>query len=122
MEKNLQKLHPLFQKFSEQQKEIQQTTDIIIDVLSNISSDPKECKLKDLPQHFTTQEVIDYLDIHSSNFYRNVHEILLFPVLEIGARKYYLQSDVKKLFISHETGAHTYSKMRKKGENDLPGQ
>ncbi|MBE8721571.1 hypothetical protein [Sphingobacterium pedocola] len=67
-----------------------------------------------LPEHVSVQWAADYLDIHRSNFYRNVDGKLLFRVLQIGIRPYYLKSDVVSLMAKHEKGAHTFSKMAKK--------
>lgn len=71
---------------------------------------------KKLPKYPTTQEVLDALEILSSNFYRNVYEKLLFPVKPIGKQPCYRRAAVikLKLGVTHEPGAHTYSKLRKK--------
>lgn len=115
MEKKLKKLQPLFLKFSQQQEEAQQTVSAIVSLLHLIETEfPCLQAEESLPEYFSAQEVANYLGIHTSNFYRNVHEKLLFPALKIGRRTYYLQNDVRNLFTVHETGAHTYSKKKKK--------
>lgn len=114
MKKKLKKLQPLFLKFSQQQEETRRTVSAIVTILNLIETETPCSQAEALPEHFSVQEVADYLGIHTSNFYRNVHEKLLFPALKIGRRTYYLRSDVRDLFTVHETGAHTYSKKKKK--------
>lgn len=65
------------------------------------------------PEHVTVEWIADFLQIHRSNFYRNVNHKLIKPVLYVGKRPYYLKRDVEKLLRPHETGAHTFSKMKK---------
>lgn len=71
---------------------------------------------KDLPKHMCVQEVIDYLEISRSTFYKEVVGKLLFPVKKIGNRSYYLKADVMMLMARHEKGAWTYSKLAKEKE------
>lgn len=67
-----------------------------------------------VPEHVTTQWVIDYFNISKSTFYEHVHEKLLFPIKKIGNRPYYLKSEVLVILVRHEKGAWTFSKMAKK--------
>jgi hypothetical protein len=73
---------------------------------------------KELPVHVTVEWVITYLEIHRSNFYRNVYRKLIRPVLYVGRRPYYLRSDVEMLLCTHEPGAHTFSKLRKTSDDE----
>lgn len=65
------------------------------------------------PEHVTVDWIADFLQIHKSNFYRNVNHKLIKPVLYIGKRPYYLRQDVHKLLRPHEKGAHTFSKLKR---------
>jgi len=52
----------------------------------------------DIPEHVSVGWIITKLGIGHSTFYRSVHNFLLFPVLKIGNRPYYLKADVLVLF------------------------
>lgn len=52
----------------------------------------------DIPEHVSVGWIITKLGIGHSSFYRSVHNILLFPILKIGNRPYYLKADVLVLF------------------------
>ena len=71
---------------------------------------------RDLPEHMCVQEVINYLEISRSTFYKEVPGKLLSPVKKIGNRSYYLKEDVMMLMVKHEKGAWTYSKLAKEKE------
>jgi len=66
------------------------------------------------PEHVTVDWILNFLQIHRSNFYRNVNDKLIKPVLHVGKRPYYLKKEVLQLLKPHETGAHTYAKAKKK--------
>lgn len=66
-----------------------------------------------LPEHVTINWILDYLNVGRSTFYRRIRNQILFEVCKIGARSYYLKSDVTGLMIRHEKGAWTFSKYLK---------
>ena len=51
-----------------------------------------------IPEYVSIIWILDTLDIKRSTFYRSVNKILLFPVLQVGNRSYYLKADVVALF------------------------
>jgi hypothetical protein len=53
---------------------------------------------EDVPAHVSIDWILIKLDIKRSTFYRSVNNILLFSVLTIGQRPYFLKSDVIQLF------------------------
>ncbi len=58
----------------------------------------EEPLLTDIPEHVSVGWIVTKLGIAHSSFYRSVHNILLFPILRIGNRPYYLKADVLVLF------------------------
>lgn len=72
---------------------LKQLTDITVRYL-NIPG----VMINEVPEHVDTKWVMQTLGITSSTFYRSVNKILLFPVITIGSRPYYLKSDVIFLF------------------------
>lgn len=67
------------------------------ELLSSHLSSP-ESSLGHIPEYVSISWIIDKLDIKRSTFYRSVNQILLFPVLQVGNRSYYLKADVLALF------------------------
>ncbi|WP_400261988.1 hypothetical protein ACFX5U_20790 [Sphingobacterium sp. SG20118] len=67
------------------------------ELLSSHLSSP-ETPLNHIPEYVSIIWIIDKLDIKRSTFYRSVNQILLFPVLRVGKRPYYLKADVIALF------------------------
>lgn len=76
-------LLPLMQKF--------------VELLSSHIAAP-ESSLDHIPEYVSINWIMDKLDIKRSTFYRSVNQILLFPVLQVGNRSYYLKADVIALF------------------------
>lgn len=76
-------LLPLMQKF--------------VELLSSHVAAP-ESSLDHIPEYVSINWIMDKLDIKRSTFYRSVNQILLFPVLQVGNRSYYLKADVIALF------------------------
>lgn len=66
-------------------------------LLSSYLTSP-ELALDDIPEYIFIIWILDMLDIKRSTFYRSVNQILLFPVLRVGKRSYYLKADVITLF------------------------
>lgn len=58
----------------------------------------QESSLDHIPEYVSINWIMDKLDIKRSTFYRSVNQILLFPVLQVGNRSYYLKADVIALF------------------------
>lgn len=55
-------------------------------------------EVTDIPDHVPISWIINKLEIRRSTFYKSVNNILLFPVLKVGRRPYYLKADVIDLF------------------------
>lgn len=126
MERHFSELVALYAQLMQQQKSVQHTSQLVLEKIQHLGNllaldvtalrdlEPSVPREIQLPEHVSVQWAADYLGIHRSNFYRNVDGQLLFRVLQIGIRPYYLKSDVIALMAKHENGAHTFSKMVKK--------
>lgn len=80
-----------------------------------------QSQLEDVPEHVCIQWICTKLDIKRSTFYASVNGVLLFPILKVGRRSYFLKSDVVALF--HKTqgmGPHILGKLASKARKNLP--
>ncbi|MEN5233614.1 hypothetical protein [Sphingobacterium faecium] len=66
----------------------------------------------DVPDYVNIEWICTQLDIRRSTFYKSVNRILLFPVLKVGRRPYFLKSDVIALFNkTRGMGPHVLGKL-----------
>jgi len=131
MKKQFERMHDALHQLNQKQQAILQLleggkssseTEILASLPKSTSiNQERERKKKELkkklPKHLNTQETIDTLETVSSNFYRNLYKIILFPVFPNNSKQpRYRRSHVIKLKFSapHQPGAHTYSKLKRK--------
>lgn len=74
-----------------------------------------------VPPYVDIECICKMLDISRSTFYESVNGKLLFPVVKVGRRPYFLKSEVAALFERTKgMGPHILGKLASKARKNLP--
>ncbi|QQD15434.1 helix-turn-helix transcriptional regulator [Sphingobacterium sp. UDSM-2020] len=80
----------------------------------------QQVQQENIPPYVDIEWICSVLDISRSTFYESVNRILLFPVVKVGRRPYFLKSEVAALFERTKgMGPHILGKLASKARKNL---